>query len=428
MDPAKGYRLKVTGVADLSRVLGGFRADAMRLLARRYGALVAREATWTHDRWKLGLSPRQDDFIASACAAVRRRLGDEGPVPYSDVNCVLSVHFVHDAVLAGFVHGDDAYRKAWESIREVVSWGWSETGPRPRGITEAAWEARARYWKAALSGPPLGQGLKFTLIETGLPDLGWGSVRRYMPSWEERIARASTALGRRMDSAEALRRAEEGLDRDLARDGLVPGPARLPGTPPVRNVPSRLSARPREKASAVQGEAREAAAPQKDPAAEDEASAAERIRREAREARKARSATRRQGADPDRAASIDHADVVVASDGRVFVAAPYVGLDTETRVFLQVGDRHVAVSQGGLQYGHVTDVPKTAIDLLRTCKTVILVEVARKADGGRLLRARHVAIVSDIGLNDSLSISLGGYKRQAGARGDKEIREWESGQ
>lgn len=424
MDPAKGYRLKVSGVADLSRVLGGFRAEATRLLARRYATLVAREATWALDRWKLGLSGRDDDFIATACSSVRRRLASDGPIPFPDVNCVLSVHFIHDAVLASFVHGHDGYRKAWESIREVVAWGWSEDGPRPRGISEKAWEARGRYWKAAASGPPFGQGLRFTLVEDGLPGLGWGAVRRYLPSWDERVARASAALAKDVDPEEAKKLAEEVLVRHLSREALVAeGRPRTARRQPLPSPGGR-----EEKPSAKDESAADKTAPVASSADDEGVTAAERIRREARKARKIREkAAARTDNDPGRAASIDHADVVLASDGRVFVATPYVGLDPENRVFLQVGDRHVAFSQGGVQYGHVTDVPKSAIDLLRTCKTVILVEVARKEGGGRLLRAKHVAIVSDISLSDSLSISLGGFRR-ASARGEKEIREWESRQ
>ena len=436
MDPAKGYRLRVSGVADLSKVLDGFRGDATRLLARRYGTLVAREAAWALDRWKLGLSGSHDDFVAAASASVRKRQVGEGPLPFPDLNCAVSLHFVNDAVLAGFVHGDDGYRKAWEGLREVVPWGWSESAARPKGVSEGAWEARGRIWQAALSGPPFGRGLRFTLVEASLPDLGWGAVRRHLPTWEERVARAAALLaGKGVDAAAARRQAEETLTREVDRETLVPGPSRPTARPPRKPAPqpaavARGAVQPGSGPSLELAGDQPAAARRTSPATlEDATTAAERIRREARTARKSRAAAPRQEpSEPERAASIDHADVVVGSDGRVFVAAPYVGLDPENRVFLQVGEAYVAVSQGGMQYGHVTGVPRTAIDLLRTCKTVVLVEVARREDGGRLLRARHVAIVSDIGLSDSLSISLGGFRRPANARGEKEIREWESRQ
>lgn len=148
------------------------------------------------------------------------------------------------------------------------------------------------------------------------------------------------------------------------------------------------------------------------------------MRKEAAKARRERSAA--PAAEQDgRASSIDHADVVVSSDGRTFVAAPYVGLDVRNRVFLQVGDSHVAVSQGGVQFGYVTGVQKSAIDHLRHCRTVTLVEVERR-DGRRLLRARHVAIVSDISLGESVNVALGGFRRPKATAGDREIREWDS--
>jgi hypothetical protein len=123
---------------------------------------------------------------------------------------------------------------------------------------------------------------------------------------------------------------------------------------------------------------------------------------------------------------IDHADVVVSGDGRTFVAVPNVGLDPEARVFVQVSEKDVSISQGGVQFGTVTNVPRAAVDHLRMCDTVTLVEVEH-ADGRRLLRARHVAIVKDISMFETAMRPLVGFVRnKTPGRGSEEIREWNS--
>jgi hypothetical protein len=126
---------------------------------------------------------------------------------------------------------------------------------------------------------------------------------------------------------------------------------------------------------------------------------------------------------------IDHADIVKSSDGRIFVAVPFVGLDTEDRVFLQVADNEIVVTQNAKQFGHVGNVSRSAVDLLRECKTVTMVEV-EIANGKRLLRAKHVAIVKDISLTENVSRLFGQLRVGKGkeSRGDGEIKQWESQQ
>jgi len=394
MKPANGYRLKASSVAEVSRLLDDFRTDAVRTLARGYGRLVAQSAVATHDRACAGLADHPQDPFASACRAVREaNPADPSGLVAPDLNCVVALHFVRDAVLARFVHGGPQYLKAWEAMRGVVPWGWQE-GPRPADVTERSWEMRGKYWQAATPKPGLG-ALHFTLLEGQLPAIGWAGMHRYVPGYEQRLSLVAAAIDKALScgAAQARERAAAVIPREITKDALL--------------RPSRPSARPRP-----------AAAP----------TGAQRIRSEAEAARKERKEKSKRAEVRDaKAVEIDHADVVVSSDGRTFVAVPYVGLDPETRVFLQVGDGHLAVSQGGVQFGHVSDVPRSAIDALRLCRTVVMVEVDGKG-GGRLLRAKHVAIVSDIGLAEGLKVPLGAFKRNKGGRGAEEMAKWESGQ
>jgi hypothetical protein len=123
---------------------------------------------------------------------------------------------------------------------------------------------------------------------------------------------------------------------------------------------------------------------------------------------------------------IDHADVVLGNDGRTFVAVPHVGMAADTRVFIQLSGNSVNISQGGILFGNVTNVPRAAIDHLRMCDTVTLVEIEQSA-GRRLLRAKHIAIVKDITMFDNAMRPLVGIVR-TGRRGSQEAKEWNSAQ
>jgi len=390
MTAAEGYRLKVKEVRDLSVVIDGFRADALRLLARSYGRLVAADAVRRIDLHILGKPDRTsgDSPLADANLAVQRAYAADPRPDDLDLDCELALYLVGDAVLARFISGNDEYRKAWESRREVHRWGWSEGAERPKGISEQNWKVREICWRNALSKPGLGSGLRFVLIEGGLPQIGWGGTRRYLPSMDDRVrAVVPTVLASKGRSAadmtaeamaEFRRRLAMSLPRELTKDHLTSYPTAQS---------SRAKAQPRERAE------------------------------------------RKDDDTPVKSAQIDHADVVQSSDGRVFVAVPYVGLDTEDRVFVQVADSHVAITQNATQWGYVADVPRRATDLLRECKSVILVEVERK-DGRRLLRAKHVAIVKDISLVENVSRTLGRWRTKGLAqdRDDGEIKRWDSEQ
>lgn len=393
MESANGYRLKASSVADVSRLFDDFRADAVRLLARTYGRLVAHSAVTAHDLACVGLREHSSDPFGDACKAVRdANPADSSGLAAPVLNCVLSIQFVKDAVLARFVHGSEQYRRAWEGMRGVVPWGWTE-GPRPQGVSERGWESRGKYWSAAAPRAGLG-AIRFTLVEGHLPALGWAGIRRYLPHYDARLSMAAEAIDKALScgQAQARDRAVKALLPDLPKEAFFPRP------------PGKASSEKEKRGPDT---------------------AAQRIRSQAEAARRRREAPSRRVMNRDgKAVEIDHADVVVASDGRTFVAVPYVGLDPETRVFLQVGDSHLAVSQGGVQYGHVPEIPRSAVDALRLCRTVTLVEVEK--GGGRLLRAKHVAIVSDIGLTEGLRVPFGALRRNKGGRGAGEIVKWES--
>jgi len=383
MSSADGYRLKVKEVRDLSQVMTGFRSDALRLLARSYGRVVAGEAVRRLDLHVLGKpDPTSgDNPLADANEAVRR-FYEQDPGAMASLNCEIVLHLVGDAVLALFVSGNDEYRKAWDTRRDVFRWGWAEDVERPKGLSERNWKVREICWRNALAKPGLGSGLRFSLIDGELPQIGWGGVRRHLPTMDDRVrsilpaVMASTGKSVTGVTPDALadirRKLALRLPREITRELLASYPA-------SGKAPKRAAPRPSQVA---------------------EASA--------------------------RTAQVDHADVVQSSDGRVFVAVPYVGLDTEDRVFVQVADSHVAITQNATQFGYVANVPRMATDLLRECKSVTLVEVERK-DGRRLLRAKHVAIVKDISLVDNVSRTLGRWRTKGLARksDDGEIRRWE---
>jgi len=383
MSSADGYRLKVKEVRDLSQVMAGFRSDALRLLARSYGRVVAGEATRRLDLHILGKpDPTSgDNPLADANAAVRRSYEQDSEAMAS-LDCEIVLHLVGDVVLARFVGGNDEYRKAWDTRRDVFRWGWGEDIERPKGLSERNWKVREICWRNALAKTGPGAGLRFSLIDGELPQIGWGGVRRHLPTMEDRVRSilpaiiAPTGKSATDMAPEALtdirRKLALRLPREITRELLAAYPAS--GKAPRRTAPR--PARPAEVSA--------------------------------------------------RTAQIDHADVVQSSDGRVFVAVPYVGLDTEDRVFVQVADSHVAITQNATQFGYVANVPRVATDLLRECKSVTLVEVERK-DGRRLLRAKHVAIVKDISLVDNVSRTLGRWRTKGLARksDDGEIRRWE---
>lgn len=406
MNPSSGYRLKVASVKELSTFVDDFRTASLKVLGRKYGSMVAFRAVHILDQYCLGLGPIPADVFKKASADVRANLGiNEQGLIAPALNCVIRFSFVHDAALASFEIGHNDYLKAWESMRSVVKWGWSE-GEKPSQVTEPQWKTRAKYWEAMQSRGLLGGGLNFTLIEGALPDIGWGGIRRYLPTMEQRRRFAIEAL-KKSDASKMTERQSLEVLSARVEGHLIPDLSKSSFQDASEARKSTGSGRLREEVAS----AKRATEIKKASAAK---IAADKSNNPSEEADK-------------KASSIDHADIIIASDLRVFIAVPYVGLDTESRLFIQVGDKHVSFTQNGVQFGFVDSVKRTALDVLKSCKTVTVVEV-QKIDEDRLLRAKHVAIVSDIGLRETFNVSLGNLKKTRFHLGTKEVSEWDSSQ
>jgi hypothetical protein len=380
MKPADGYRLNIRRIQDFTRVTQGFRTDAVRLLARRYGREVAAQSVLMYDLSRIGVGEDYgSEVIRKACEVVKgRHPAGRGGVPHADLNCIVNYFLLENAVLAVFRHGAGAYRKAFEARREVARWAWSADGKRPQGISEKSWRERELAWKEALKQPGLAPGLSFRLIETTLPPIGWANIRRYIPSAEERV-KAVLSAGNGSESE--LRAAMANVvARNLTKEILL-------GTEPV--APSTT-----KRQSPTKPVLKKTAAVKKKPLAE-----------------------------PEKAAQIDHADVIKSSDGRICLAVPSVGLSEEDRVYIKITDGVLSVDQNAVSFGTVSRIPRVALDLVSGAKTVTIVEVARSG-GRRLLRAKHVAMVRDMRIAGQAIEVLGAYKTKGIET--REIEEWEA--
>ncbi|MTH95981.1 hypothetical protein [Roseibium sp. RKSG952] len=380
MKPADGYRLNIRRIQDFTRVTQGFRTDAMRLLARRYGREVAAQAVLMYDLSRIGIGEDHgSEVIRKACEVVKRKYPDgRGGVPHADLNCIVNYFLLDDAVLAIFRHGAGAYRKAFEARREVARWAWSADGKRPQGISRKSWQERELTWKEALKQPGLAPGLSFRLIETTLPSIGWANIRRYIPSAEDRV-KAILFAGNGYE-AELRAAMMNVVTRKLTKETLL-------GTEPPDSVTTRRQ-------SPVKPVPKKTAAAKKEPLG-----------------------------DPEKAAQIDHADVIKSSDGRIFLAVPYVGLSEEDRIYIKITDGVLSVDQNAVSFGTVSRIPRVALDLVSGAKTVTIVEVARSG-GKRLLRAKHVAMVRDMRIAGQALEVLGAYKTNGIET--REIEEWEA--
>lgn len=389
MDEIKGYRLKVGAISDLSRLMDSYRREVMKILARDYARLVSRKAVTDLDLARLGLVKSHPDIIGRAGNETARMLNDKDYVINGrDLNCKIQIYLVENAVLARFLAGNSEYLKAWENRKDVIRWNWSPDG-RPAGVTERDWQSREKLWEAATRKPTLGAGVKFVLVDEALPVLGWNGIHRYTPEYEgrvalcvERLAQAhgqTSATAKKSDLEKMRQRVRAAIIEKPAKEHFA-DPTSSGGSPPVRpNVKIAVTKPPETKSS------------------------------------------------PAKAAMIDHADVVLGNDGRTFVAVPHVGMASDTRVFLQLSGNSVTISQAGILYGTVTNVPRAAIDHLRMCDTVTLVEI-EQSSGRRLLRAKHVAIVKDITMFENAMRPLVGINRPSSRRGSEETKEWNSAQ
>jgi hypothetical protein len=377
MDFEHGYRLKLGQLSDFTRLVAGFRTHAMRIMAASYAEQVAKTAVVALDAAALGLTQSAPDMLAAALDTVRASHDRTVDGVYAPtLNCVIAFHFVGPAVLAVMEHGDDRYRRPWEGRREVVKWGWSAAA-RPAHVGEAAWADRGKFWAEAAKMSAAGLGrTTFELVNGPLPAIGWNAIQKCLPDMEWRLehcVRRLAASERRdpktlteKERARMRERARAGVAGELTKETFAArGTA---ARQPARNPPMPKTAKPRD---------------------DDE---------------------KREPAD-GRAAMIDHADLLVSSEGRPFLAVPYVGFRPEDRVYVQVGSKDVTFAQNGVQFGAVNGIPASARDYLRGLTTITLVEVSTN-DRKRLLRARHVAMVSDISLGEGMRRPTQTFKRR----------------
>jgi hypothetical protein len=359
-------------------------------MAAAYAEQIARTAVTTLDAAAVGLVQHKGDLLAQArdsVAAAHDRLTDG--VYARSLNCLIEFHFVGPAILADMSHGGERFRRPWEARREVVKWGWSKEMARPTHIGEDAWKDRARFWSEAGKTSAAGFGMfRFILLEEKLPVLGWSAVGRCIPEFDWRVEQCvrKLAVAGGLDPAVLPERDRKRFD-ERARSAIR---QQIDEAAFSRSV---IGGKPKEKQ----------AAPPKVVVETPEES-----RRPAPQKRE------------QVASIIDHADIVVASDGRAFMAVPYVGFRQEDRVFIQVGSRDITFMQNGIQYGSVANIPAASRDYLRGLTSITVVEIV-ESDGKRLLRAKHTAMVSDISLGEGLRRPLQTFRRRSRDAGIQEI-------
>jgi len=393
MKTIRGFRLKLATLADLSGFMDDFRSDATRVLATKWTTDVAREATFTADLATLGIKPKSKDYIKDAC----RKLNDDlvaMDFRHHIYNCRIDFMFLNGAVLAIFDHGDSAYQAAWKRKRVVEFWGWTEDMKRPGNISEQNWEMRGKVWRTLSKRSKFGRAISLSLLEPPLPVLSWKTVSGHIPSNEARIENCVSALlaedrkSRSDASEEEISRLREYAMRSLPKEvskELLSGQS--PAQPPKtsgREVKSPITAKKSNQAKNKE----------------------------------------EPGEPAEKAAYIDHADIILAHDGRTFIAVPSVGLAVDTRIFVQVSSHEISFKQSGVNYGTVAGVPPAARDHLKSCREAILVEVEKDAEG-RLLRAKFIAIVSDISFSEFHRQSLTSFNRPSKTLAARELEEWD---
>jgi hypothetical protein len=393
MKTIRGFRLKLATLADLSGFMDDFRGDATRVLAQKWTADIAREATFTADLAALGIKPKSKDYIKDAC----RKLNDDlasAEFRHHSYNCRIDFMFLNGAVLAIFDHGDAAYQAAWKRKRAVEFWGWSEEMKRPENISEQNWEMRGKVWRTLAKRSKFGRAISLSLLEPPLPVLSWKTVSGHIPSNEARIENCIDALlagdkkSRKDVSSEEILRLREYANRSLPKEvskemmlGQLPVQATKPSG---REVRSPITAKRTQHANEKE----------------------------------------EPGEPIVKATHIDHADVILAHDGRTFIAVPSVGLAVDARIFVQVSSREISFKQSGVNYGTVAGVPPAARDHLKSCREAVLVEVEKDAQG-RLLRAKFIAIVSDISFSEFQRQSLTSFNRPSKTAAARELEEWD---
>jgi hypothetical protein len=389
MNTKRGYRLKLESLKDLSSFMEDFRGAATKVLARKWTTDVAARAAEACDFAGLGLTAPTGDVIRAACNELNLKLASSDMAKHA-YNCAIDFYFVESAVLAIFNHGDKDYQEVWRRKRVVEHWGWARDVERPGTISEKQWQLRERVWTALSKRPRFGLTLNFQLLSTPLPVVTPRQVVPLLPTYEARVGSAVAALlaqeGKKLKSVSdhELQKLKEHVTRRLVTE-LTPD--HLLGTVPVAPPPQASA----QKLKSPIAELRASPKPQS-----------------------------------KKADSIDHADIVLSSDGRTFIAVPNVGLADNSRVFIHVGTKDVVFIQDGVNFGTVTEVPEAAREHLKFCKEAVLVEVEKSGEG-RLLRARYVAIVTDISFTENQRQSMiVGFKRPTrSSAASREFEEWE---
>lgn len=393
MANARAFRYELTDGVALGELVAGLRASFIRVFTGRYGLAVADELAWRIDLHCAGLRRRDPTAspLKDATAHVRDMAAGANDL---DLAPRLRIHLVEGNALIVLESGGSQYLEILASFPGVIDDG-IYPGAAPEGMTTGQSARREALW-SAVPVSPLGKGLAFELVEGGLPAMRYATVRRYLPAFEVRCRRTARAMlhhARCGDlsavdgaSAREFRRylaSAKGKD-DLAKAVRLMT-ATLPRSLDVNGVPvyPEPARKPKRQAPVAQARPAVVEAP----------------------------------------SSIDHADVIEASDGRIFVAVLYAGLSREDRLHIQVTERQMAFVQNGINFGGVLDAPQAAIDLLRRTNEAIVVEI-RKTEGRREVKARHVAVIRDDTLNSALDAAMTGFRNFAARSRTKAQTQW----
>ncbi len=396
MKTRRGFRIKLTTLSELSTFMDQFRSDATRVLARKWAQDVARNAVFNADLAYLGNKPKSRDFISDSCMRLNNNFVEIN-FRQHNYNCQVDFYFFNGGVFSIFEHGDAAYQNVWKNLKRVEFWGWAADLKKPNNVTSDVWKLREETWKGISSKSRFGQELTFSLFEPPLPKIAWKAIAGCLPSLEERVENCLSAiLGEDGQTIETTPEIQKDKLRQHIRNAipLNISAETLKGehqknNNPVQSVKSTIPN--------LSGNSK----PQK------------------AEGKKIENAPK-----DGKSAYIDHADVILATDGRTFIAVPSVGLAVDTRIFVQVTSRDISFNQNGVNFGTVAGIPQGARDHLKACREAILVEVEKDAEG-RLLRAKFIAIVTDITFSEHQNQSLIGFKRPSRTIQAKELEEWD---
>ena len=381
---SRGYRIVLDGAGSLGDLVSSLRSGSMRTFSRRYGIVLADELARRIDMNRAGLagaeagaSPIREslEVVRAAFDAPGRRTGA------LSLDLKVRIHLVEGSALLEVEDGHDDYLRVVADLPGVKGFSLPTSG---RGEVPAReWAERERLWELAKSGPPLGSGLVFRMVEGQLPSLRFAAVKRHFPSFESRVRRTARAAVYRAQfggvapaDQEAVKEFRRHLETAAGKVAFERESRRL----------GRILPRSIEKEDATSfgkvakgGEPRVATVSAK---------------------------------EQETPAQIDHADVLESADGRIFVAVMDAGLAPDERLHIQVVDRHLAFVQGGVHYGSVSNAPHAAVDLLRESREAIVVEL-RRGSGRKEIKARHVALVRDDGRPDVLAAAMANFRNAA---------------